>query len=541
MSNILRGTILITGANYLSKILGILYVIPFEALVTGTALSLFSFAYTPYTILISISTMGIPLAMSKFVSKYNTLGDYQTGRRMFQAAFKVMMVTGILAFLLLFFSSDFIAKIAISEEETNFPYSVEEVSFVIKMVSFALLIIPAMSIMRGFFQGYGSMGPSAVSTVMEQIVRIIFLLGSVFLVLKVLGGTVTNAIGMATFATFVGAIGSLFVLGYFWKMRKPYLDQQLNAQKTKTRHFDSKGMFKELLSYAGPFVLVGLATPIYQLIDQFTFPRAMAAIDLGGETAALAYSVIVLLGHKLVIIPVTLATGLSLALLPVITSSFTAQKRDLYIQQINQSLQIIMLIIIPASVGLSILGNEAYGSFYGIEDLTEAGPLLSWYAPVSLFFGLFTVTASILQGINKQSFALISLGVGVIIKLVCNMPFVYLFEAKGAIFATGIAVLTASTLNLWKIKHTINMPFKPLYKRTLLIFIFTGVMAIVVFFLKWIFTTFVFEEASRISSIVITITCVGIGGYIYMWLSYKATLLERVLGSRANVLKRFFI
>ncbi|GAA0484715.1 lipid II flippase MurJ [Salinibacillus aidingensis] len=542
MSKILRGTLLITGANYLSKILGILYVIPFEALVGGTAFSLFSFAYTPYTILISISTMGIPLAMSKFVSKYNTLGDYQTGRRMFRLAIKVMMITGILAFLLLFFSSEFIAKIAISGEGTNFPYSVDQVSFVIKMVSFALLIIPAMSIVRGFFQGYGSMGPSAVSTVMEQIVRIIFLLGSVFLLLKVFDGTITNAIGMATFATFVGALGSLFVLGYFWKVRKPYLDQQLHTQKVKTRHFDSKQMFKELISYAGPFVLVGLATPVYQLIDQLTFPRAMSAIGMGEDHVGLAYSVIVILGHKLVIIPVTLATGLSLALLPVITSSFTAQKRDLYIQQINQALQIIMLIIIPAGVGLSILGYEAYGTFYGIDKYSEfTGQLLSWYAPVSLFFGLFTVSASILQGINRQNFALISLSVGVGIKLVLNMPFIFLFEAKGAIFATGLAVLTASFLNVWKIKRTTEMPFKALYKRTLLILIFTAVMALVVLLIKWLLSSFIFMEDNRFSSIMITFISAGIGGYLYLWLCFKSTLLERVLGSRANKLKRIFI
>jgi O-antigen/teichoic acid export membrane protein len=535
-SNIIRGTMLLTGATFLSKLLGIIYVIPFEALVGAEAATLFTYAYNPYMILISLSTMGIPLAMSKFVSKYNTLGDYQTGRRMFKSAMSVMLITGIVAFLALFFSAELIAKGIVTKEDTN--YSLGDVTYVIKMVSFALIIIPAMSIVRGFFQGYGSMGPTAVSQVMEQIVRIIFLLGSVFVLIKVVEAPDSSAIGMATFAAFVGALGSLFVLGYFWKLRKPYLDKQLESQKFESNK-PTKEMYKELLSYAGPFVLVGIATPLYQLVDQFTFHRAMVAIDLA-EIKDVAYSVIVFLGHKLVIIPVTLATGLSLALLPVITKSFTENRRDVYLQQINQSLQIILLITIPAVVGLSLLSNEAYGSFYGTEDLPIAGPLLSWYAPVALFFGMFTVTASILQGINKQNFALISLGVGFLIKAICNIPFIYIFEAKGAVFATALAVLTASLLNLWCIQKTTKMSFKPLFKRTLLICIFTLVMTLIVFLIKWLLRSFVFDSVTTISLIITLLISAGIGGYAYLWLCYKSTLLERVLGNRARMLGRIF-
>ncbi|WP_102026725.1 putative polysaccharide biosynthesis protein [Salirhabdus sp. Marseille-P4669] len=537
MSNIIRGTMLLTGANYLSKLLGIIYLIPFEALVGYNAIALYTFAYTPYSILISISTMGIPLAMSKFVSKHNTMGDYRAGRVMLKSAMKVMVLTGFIAFLILFFGAESIAKLSIADYDLN--NSVEDAAFVIKMVSFALLILPTMSILRGFFQGYGSMGPTAISVVMEQIVRIVFLLGSVFIIIKIMDGSTLSAVGIATFAAFVGAVGSLLVLAFYWKSRKAYLDVELQKQTVKKRH-TKKQMYRELLSYAGPFVLVGIATPLYQLIDQFTIIRAMGNIGLK-DISELVYAVIVSLGHKLVIIPVTIATGLSLALLPVITKSFTENKREVYIHQINLSLQTVMLIIIPAAVGLSILGTEAYASFYGVdEDLAIAGPLLSWYAPVALFFGLFTVSASILQGLNRQNFALISLGIGILIKVICNIPFIYLFEGKGAIFATGLAVLTASILNIWQIQKTTNMSLKPLYKRTLLVLIFTVIMTIVVFIVKGILNGLIFDEPSRLQSIVVVIVSAGIGGYLYLWLSYKSTLMEHVLGNKARVLSKFF-
>ena len=537
MSNLIRGTMLLTGANYISKILGVLYIIPFEALVGSSGIALYAFAYTPYSIFISISTMGIPLAMSKLVSKYNTLGDYRAGRVMLKSATQLMMLTGFIAFLILFSSSELIANLIIADNE-NLHNSVEDVTFVIKMVSFALIIIPSMSILRGFFQGYGSMGPTAVSVVMEQIIRIIFLLGSVFIIIKILDGSTKAAVGMATFAAVVGALGSLFVLLYFWKIRKPYLDAELKKQRVMKRS-TRKELYRELFQYAGPFVLVGIATTLYQLVDQFTIIRAMSNIGLA-EISELVNAVTISTGHRLVIIPVMIATGLSLALLPIITKSFTEKKRSVYIHQINLSLQTVMLIIIPAAVGLSILGNEAYASFYGVEDVPIAGPLLSWYAPVALFFGLFTVTASILQGINRQNFALISLGVGITIKIVLNIPFIYIFEGKGAILATGVAVLTASMLNIWKIRKTTNMSLKPLYKRTLLILIFTAVMTIIVFFLKWIFNSFIFQEPSMLNSVIVVLVCAAIGGYVYLWLAFKSTLMERVLGEKVRKFARFF-
>ncbi len=176
-----------------------IYVIPFHGLVGETGGTLFQFAYTPYNILISISTIGVPLAVSKFVSKYNALGDYETGMRMFKAGMMLMAVTGFIAFLALFFSAGLLADQMITNEETGH-ISTADVTLVIRMVSVALLIIPAMSIVRGFFQGYESMGPTAVSQVVEQIVRISFILIATFIIKVLLDGETVTAIGFSTFA-----------------------------------------------------------------------------------------------------------------------------------------------------------------------------------------------------------------------------------------------------------------------------------------------------------------------------------------------------
>lgn len=159
--------------------------------------ALYSYAYLPYSILITIATVGIPLAVSKFISKYNSLGDYYTGMRMFKTGMSLMAVTGIITFLALFFSAELIANLIISDDELH--NTVEDVTMVIRMVSFALIITPSMSIMRGFFQGNQSMGPTAVSQVIEQIARIVFLLVAAFLIIYIFNGTTTTAVGYATF------------------------------------------------------------------------------------------------------------------------------------------------------------------------------------------------------------------------------------------------------------------------------------------------------------------------------------------------------
>ncbi len=536
MSNIVRGTMLLTVATFLSKFLGMIYVIPFNELVGEKGGALFNFAYTPYNILISISTIGVPLAVSKFVSKYNALGDYYTGMRMFKAGIILMLGTGFAAFLTLFFGADFLASKIITTESSE-GISVSEVASVIKMVSFALIVIPAMSIVRGFFQGHESMGPTAVSQVVEQIVRIIFLLTAALLVLNVYGGSISTAVGFATFAAFVGALASCMVLAVYWRKRKKHFDALIENQ-SETYHLSIKDLIIELFSYAGPFVLVGLATPLYQLIDQFTFERAMVA---GGfeDVWVISFAAINFYGHKLVIIPVTIATGLSLAILPAITKSFTNRDRTLMNQQINQALQIILVLVIPAVVGLISLSDVAYGSLFKLTNIAITGPLLAWSAPLAILFALFMVSSSILQGINEQRFAVISLSAGLLFKILLNIQFIHLFGAKGAVFGTMSAVGIATVCNLWRIQISIQFSYKETVKRGVLVLLFSGIMFGVIMGVKYVASFFLAYQEERIAAVIVLALGIGIGGIVYLWLAYQSTLLERTLGNRVRKLERF--
>lgn len=218
-SKLLRGTFILTLGTFISKFLGLFYVIPFYWIMGGAGpMTLYNFGYVPYQIFLGIATAGVPLAVAKYVAKYNAIGEYEIGRRLFRTGVYLMLATGVVSFIAMYALAPVLAGLQSIEGSG---YTVEDVTGVIRAVSFALIVIPVMSLIRGFFQGYQSMGPSAVSQVIEQIVRIAFLLVGSATVLYILQGTVVSAISIATFAAFIGALASIVcLLWYFFKRKK---------------------------------------------------------------------------------------------------------------------------------------------------------------------------------------------------------------------------------------------------------------------------------------------------------------------------------
>jgi O-antigen/teichoic acid export membrane protein len=526
-SKLLRGTFILTLGTFISKILGLFYVIPFVRIVGDKGTVLYNYSYIPYTIFISLATAGVPLAVAKFISKYNAMEEYSVGRRLFKSGILVMLGTGIAAFLILYLTAPLFADIIIADADKQ--TDTRDIVTVIRAVSFALIIIPFMSLIRGFFQGHQSMGPSAVSQVVEQIVRIAFLLAGAFVVLKVMKGDIVTAISIATFSAFVGGLGSLFVLFWYWYKRKPHLDELLLKDKG-TIQVSLKDMYKEILIYSIPFVLVGIANPLFQWIDQMTFNRAMTSIGLGSisepELAKLNFNT-----HKLVIIPVSLATAFSLTLVPSITQAFIAKDQKAVNKQLNQTFQVLMFITLPAALGLSLLAEPAYTIFY--EHNASGTEILRLYAPVAVLFALYSVTAAIMQGIDEQKFTILSLLVGILVKLSLNIPFIKWFETDGAIYATALGYGVAIGINLIVIKIFSGYRFRLVLRRGLLIVIFNIVMLIVAALVYYLSTMFL-SPKTEIESIIIILLSAAAGAGIYVYLSFKTRLIYFLFGERVE-------
>ncbi|MCU7708743.1 polysaccharide biosynthesis protein [Priestia sp. JV24] len=528
-SKLLRGTFVLTLGTYVSRILGMIYLFPFAILVGTVGGALFGYGYNQYAIYLSIATAGMPMAVSKFVSKYNALGDYYTSRRMYRAGMKLMFVTGILAFLLLYSLAPVMSRITLGGSDLN--NSLEDVVMVMRMVSVALIVVPMMSLMRGFFQGHQSMGPTAVSQVVEQLVRVVFLLASTYIVIKVVHGSLALAVGFATMGAFVGALAGLAVLIWYWKKRKPYLDKMVNEQTVTPTRISTVSIFKELLTYSLPYVFVSLAIPLYQYVDQFTFNRAMVAAGQK-EIAESMNGIVQSYVPKLVMIPVSLATAFGLTLVPTITRSFVNKDYNVLQKQIDQTYQTIMFLVLPASVGLMALAGPAYTFFFGTDASDAGGNVLLYYAPVALLFSFFTVNGAILQGINKQKYAVLSLLFGLIVKIVVNVPFILMFHEIGSVLATALGYIVSLVYMFALIQKHAKYNYSEFIKRSVLILIFVAIMGISVKIVAAVIG--LFTTPGRFSATVITIIGAAVGGLIYFIITYRSSLLEKVMGARVT-------
>lgn len=532
--NLLKGTMILTLGLVLSRILGVLYVIPFYQLIGEEYVVLYQYAYVPYTIMLAIAVSGVPVAVSKFVSKYNAMGDYATGRKLVKSSGLIMLGTGFVGFLVLFFMAQPLAEIVMNQQasgdvDENLPFNVNDVATVIKYVSFAVLVVPAMSLIRGFFQGYQHMTPTAVSQLIEQIVRIAVLLVGAFVVVKLIGGTEKTAVSFAVFAAFIGALASMGVLFWYWKKLRPEFDEMMNYTGTTESTRSLKTIYKEMLIYTVPFALVGVINPLFQFIDMITFVSSMEAIGVAKGTANTLLGMLNFSSHKLVMIPVMLAMGFAMTLIPLITTYYAKQDIAGLTRSLNQTFQILVFLTLPAALGISLLSYEFYTVFY---EASETGAsILAAYAPVAILFALYPVTTAILQGIDQQKLIILNLMIGILVKMLLNVPFIKVFETNGAILATSVGYLTAITLNFLVIRYFLAYETKMLFRRLVLIVGLTAVMLVLAFFTKELLELFLNPD-SKLQSIVIIAGAAGVGAAFYGFVSLKLGLAQKLFGER---------
>lgn len=531
-SGFVRGTMLLSGASLISRALGLIYLFPFQFMVGATGIMFYTYAYNYYAIMIGLATAGIPVAVSKFVAKYNALGEYDTSERLYRSGLKIMSLTGIVSFIALFLLAPYLAHRAIPGGDVNSDSYIDAVTMTIRGVSFALLLIPPMSMTRGYFQGHQSMGPTAISQILEQIVRIVFLLAGVSIAIYIFDADAAWAATIATFSAFIGAIGSVAILVYYFRKRAPGLQELRDSQTVQSPERPLTDLYKELLTYAIPIVMVGLSTPLYQVIDQNTMNAALQSIGYTLEAAGNATAYLIADSHKIVLIPVSVATGLSLSATPLLTASFTQGNMKRVKKQISQIYQLAFFVTIPAVVGMILLSQETFHVLFPKDQ--EAWVYLLSYAPSALFLALYSVTAAVLQGINRQYFTIIATLAGLLTKYLLNAPLIHLTgDGTGAGYATILGYLVATGLMFFRITQTVDFPFSSVLRRTSLIMIISAIMGIGVGLVKWGMVAFLPE--TTLASLAILIVGAGLGIVIFAGLAIWTGLAEAVLGRKFSM------
>lgn len=531
-----RGTFLLTAATFTTQILGMLYLIPFYSIMGGEEnLALYGYAYTPYTIMLSIAAAGVPGAVSKFVAKYNALGAYETSQKLYKSSLLVMMASGIIAFLALYFMAPVIAEAqSAAGGGGDHRWSTEDITSIIRVISFAVIVVPFMATWRGIFQGHESFGPTSVSSVVEQILRIAVLLSGAFIVINVMDGSIKTANEIAVFAAFVGAVGATVTLAIFWRKRKPFMAEQRRQDKSGIS-LSYGEMYKEIIRYGLPFIIVSMSIPVVLFIDQMTHNNALSLAGVPGSLQDSWFGMLNLTTHKLVMIPTAFASAFAITILPFITKNYQQKLFDNVHSQVKSMILMLLFFVIPAGLGMMILSAPIYTSFYSYNEIGIM--ILTFYAPVSIIISMFSVTCSIVQGIDKQNLTFYVVIIMLIIKAAINIPLIMNFYTVGAVMGTAIALGAGVIMNLIIIKKHGKIRFRAFVAPIFQIVVCALAMLLAVEVVYYLLMMNI-DEMTTLTSVLTLLVTIPAGVVVYLFISFKTGLADEVLGERARKIRR---
>ena len=472
-SGITSGASWLTIGNVLSRVIGALYVIPWATWLGAEytqANVLYSAGYKPYSLMLAIATAGFPSSIAKQMAYYHSLKEYKTADKLFKNSIIIMLLTGVLSGGLLFLIAPILAE---NTSTTN----VEGATMVIRSLSPALLILPAMSLLRGYFQGFNDMKPTAISQIIEQFARVGYLLAATYAIMMIYSGEVTQAVVHSTFAAFIGALGALLYLIFEYIRRLP-VAKRLIAKSANNVNLDFKESIKIMVVDSIPFILLGSGIIIAQLIDTYTFGQILESTSalLFTEIEEL-YGVLSLDVDKLVMIIISLAVALASSLVPVISKKF-AQRNIAGTSELVEHITVLFsIVMIPAALGMASIANNIYYLFY--PNGSEAGPGLLITASISsIVLGAYTVFSTILQSMNYRRLAVRFLLIGLVVKALLQFPFVALFEAHGALVSTAIGFLVSTVLMWIKLSRELDFNYRRLNSSIIKILIASVLMTV---------------------------------------------------------------
>jgi len=527
--NFMQGAFIATFGIIICKIIGILYVIPFYSIIGDQGGALYGYAYNIYSIFLGISTAGIPLAMSKLISEYHAFGYIDTKERAFKLGKKVLNVMGLISFILLMLFARPIATTIIGD--TLGGNTIEDVEFVIRIISIAVLVVPIMSVYRGYFQGHKIIAPTSISQILEQLIRVLIIIVGSFIGMKIFNLSLKNTVGIAVFSATIGALCSYLYLKFVVKKNKKVF---LKVQKKKAEpNITNKEIIYKLLGYAFPFIMIDIFKSLYNSIYVFMLIKNLVnGLGYTKVAAETIMSVISTWGLKINQIIISISTGIMISLIPNLTTSMVKNDLPDVRKKINQSLQIIIYLTIPMAVGLSILSTNIWTVFYGIS---EYGPkVYALYVFVSVATVFFTSSITTVQILKDYKMVFISLIVGFFTKLLLNIPLLYGFHKMGlpayygSIVATILGYLVCTTICLIFLNKKYKVDYEETIKSFLDIIIAVIIMTITLLLIRLIFPIY---SSSKIINILIILIYTIIGGIIYLMITIKNGALYKIFGN----------
>lgn len=530
-SQMLQGTVWMTASNFISRLLGAAYIIPWYIWMgqhAAQANGLFTMGYNIYAWFLLISTAGVPVAVAKQVAKYNTRDQAEHSFALIRGFLKFMMVLGLFFALIMYLLSPLFASLSGGGKEL-IP--------IMQSLSWAVLVFPSMSVIRGFFQGFNNLKPYAMSQIAEQVVRVIWMLLTAYFIMKIGSGNYVQAVTQSTFAAFIGMLASMAVLLYF--LRQTGLLTSIFKKSEAGERIDTRALLWDTIREAIPFIITGSAIQLFQILDQMTFSNAMSWFTSHSRSELLVmFSYFSANPNKITMILIAVATSIGGVGIPLLTENYVKGDLRAAGKLVQDNLTMLLAFLIPATIGAVAVAEPLYTVFYGKPDSLALGLFIVAMLQ-TVILGVYTVLSPMIQALFQNRKAILYFLYGVVVKAVLQIPFIYLFKAYGPLLATTIGLMIPIVLMYGEIQKITQFNKKLVFKRTLLSIILTAIMLVAVLLVQGLMGLFLHPNG-RVSSMIYLLIIAMVGMIVYGGLALRTRLLDRFIGSKAENLRRKF-
>ena len=445
----LQGAGILALATVAVKLIGALYKIPLNNVIGKEGYAYFLQSYDIYALLLTISTAGLPVAMSRMIADAQARGNLAQVRRINETSMWVFLGIGIFGTLLM---TALCKPLAIM-------MGIPDGWPVILCLGPAVLFVCVNSSFRGFFQGQSNMTPTGVSQVIEAACKLLLGLLLAFLIMK-LSENVIGSVAGAILGVTIGSVLAFIYLYLEYRKTAPALEDNGATQPSKT----VRATMEELLTIAIPITIGSAGLQVINLIDNALIMRRLQ--DAAGFNYEAAKGLRGLYGtaQTLFNLPSALVMPFTISLIPAIAACMAKKDRKGALSTENSGIRIMTLLILPCGVGLCVLGQPIvrllYSSNYTNADIATAGNLLSIVSIAVILNGLVLLLNAIMQAHGFVSLPVINMIVGGIVKVIVNFILVGIPEINiyGAPIGTVISFLVITVLDILCLNRTIKDP-----------------------------------------------------------------------------------
>ena len=524
-NSFISGSIIATICIVITKILGALYVIPFYRIIGTSGGALYSYAYNIYVLFLNISYAGLPIAISKIISEYNSLKYYYSKELVFKIGKRIVFILSFICFLILFLFSKSFAHLLIGDNELV--NSVNDISLVIKSVSFCLLIVPFLSVTKGYLQGHKFISVTSISEVIEQLIRIFIILFGSFLVIKILKKEICIGVCISLSGAFFGGLISyLYLNNKIKKNKDKFIKEKVNIKDD----ISSRDIIKKIIAYSLPLIIISVVTNIYSMTDLSLIIRGLSSLGYSGNEVEEISSVISTWGMKICVLITSISLGISVNLIPNIVSDYVKGDKNSFESKVLKSISMVIYLSLPLSIFISLNSKYLYTLFYGYSEYGII--ILKYLVFVSFLSNIHLVLNMILQSLNEYKIIYINTVTGFLINGILDIPLIKLFYLNdmypyyGAITSSIIGYMISIILVIVYLKKKYDFKFKNIFS----ILVRMILPLIIIFTYNIVINRLIVIDDNRIIQLPILIVNFLISSGIYIFITYKYNLLNNIFG-----------